>query len=131
MSELTAGHHWCWGIGVRTNSTRYDTRGMTLEVQPIGIIPSRPSDWLFIILNDTSPQSAKMAYVNMILLDSKGLGSLRVVGCQRYLVPPHFWKALATWDRELRCTPVPVDPDVSRLNILNSSRLLGQIVQDI
>lgn len=70
-----------------------------------------------------------MAYVNVILLDSKGLGSLSVVGCQKYLVPPHFWKALATWDRELRCTPVLVNPDVSRLNILNNFRFLGHTVQ--
>lgn len=125
--ELTAGHHWCWGTGVRTGSTRHDTRCMTLEMQPIGIKPSRPYDGLFIILNDTSPQNAKIAYVNVILLESQGLGSLRVVGCQRYLVSPHFWKAVATWNRELRCMLVSVNPDVSCLNIVNNSRLWGQI----
>lgn len=90
---------------------------------------NRPHDGLFIMLNGTSPQNAKIAYVNGILLESQGLGSLRVVGCQRYLVPPYFWKAVATWDRELRCMPVSVNPDVSCLNILNNSRLWGQIVR--
>lgn len=128
-SELTAGHHWCWGTGVRTGSPRHDTRCMTLEVQPVGITPIGHMMGFFIILNGTSPQNAKIAYVNGILLESQGLGSLRVVGCQRYLFPPHFWKAVATWDRELRCMPVSVIPDVSCLNILNNSRFWGHIVR--
>lgn len=65
------------------------------------VIEHRPYDRIFIIVNDTSPQNAKIAHVNVIPLESKGLGSLQVVGCQRHLVSPHFWKALAIWEREL------------------------------